>query len=422
MNSTSGWQELTERIKNFYCDHVAFEKQVYDNEFFYRRLYGLKKHIVDDSDELKQLSSRQILETVFSNVFNFVIDNFHAFSVFHKNFFKTTPWIYPYYGKPSIHNDVHDACLYTTLCMFINKTTRIRGKSLTKFVYNNSLEYYNDKNSNEYCTIEYPSDTLLKEVKKIRKDRNRLLSNRPVNGRLPEWQTVRKDLEYEWTSEYNLQVIDTPLKKEYRKIFNLYNEINNILNIPRDNKYVDSAKIAYDKFSSKLSKLKYENYLELVKEFLSYICENDKYYGMNIYRFEKEFKPYIITYEVNKMLACENDAEKRTILLKSLALINIHFPKLYKDFVALNIDQTAEYASLFYGFRYFVETSSRLIIDELVEKDYFGKDWESVFLNIINEMTESVFYNPKEIDCTVAPESDEIYKELLSYPVRIILS
>ena len=184
---------------------------------------------------------------------------------------------------------------------------------------------------------------------------------------------------------------------------------------------MDSAKIAYDKFSSKLSKIKYENYLELVKEFLSYICNNDKYYGMNIYRFEKEFKPYIITYEVKKMLECENDAEKRTILLRSLVLKDIPFPKLYKDFAALNINQTAEYTSLFYDFRYFVETSSRLIIDELVEKDYFGKDWESFFLNIINEMAGSVFYNPKEIDYTVAPNSDEIYKDLLSYPVQIMI-
>ena len=216
MNSTSGWQELTKRIKNFYCDHETFEKQVQKNKFFYRGLFNLKRHIVDDSDKINQLNNNQILDTVFSNVFNFVINQFPAFAAFHKDFFKIAHAHYPYFilsPESSIHDDVYKACLYTALCMFINKTTRIKGKSLTEFVYHNSLEYYDDKESSEYCTIEFPSDKLFKEVERIRKDRNRLLSNRPVNDRLPEWQTVRNDLEYEWTSEYDLQVIDISLKK-----------------------------------------------------------------------------------------------------------------------------------------------------------------------------------------------------------------
>ncbi len=60
---------------------------------------------------------------------------------------------------------------------------------------------------------------------------------------------------------------------------------------------------------------------------------------------------------------------------------------------------------------------SLLIIDKTREKGYLGDNWKEQFLDIINNMTESVFYNPKDISYTIAPESQEKFEKLLSTPI-----
>jgi len=37
-------------------------------------------------------------------------------------------------------------------------------------------------------------------------------------------------------------------------------------------------------------------------------------------------------------------------------------------------------------------------------------------------MTERVFYNPKKIDCTAKPRSQEMFEKIISEPVRVMLS
>ena len=63
-----------------------------------------------------------------------------------------------------------------------------------------------------------------------------------------------------------------------------------------------------------------------------------------------------------------------------------------------------------------------LVIDEFVEKGCFGDDWESLFIQMTNEMAESVFYAPSEIDFTVTDGSQEKFQELLDAPVRLRVS
>ena len=48
---------------------------------------------------------------------------------------------------------------------------------------------------------------------------------------------------------------------------------------------------------------------------------------------------------------------------------------------------------------------SDLILEGLIEKGYFGNDWEDFLNKTINEMANQVLYDPKEIDYTPNPES-----------------
>lgn len=433
MNFQNEWRELVERMKNFYCNFDMFEKQARENESFYRELYDLKKNIFDDLDRIKISDQEQILETVFTEVFNFVVGQNPDFLIFHQHY----TFISPYTSfrsdelpESTLYDDVYNACLYTTLCMFINKTTRIPGITLTEFVYNNSLNYYNDETNENYCPFDHPSDDFIKEVNRLKKEREKILSSRPVYDIPPKWQGMRKDSEYEYTFMYTLEVIDPVLKDTYKRIGNLYNDINNVLSKSKNECTKSNAEDikeqfenAFNKFLSKVEKIKYEKYLELAQEIVSHICENDKYYGINIYRFEKEFRTFITTMEVESMLACQNKSmDTRDILIMSSVLNSIYFPKLYRDFLLVpHHTVTVNYVKLLPMFLNHVESSCRLIIDELIEKGYFGEDWESFFLNTINKMTESVFYDPKKMDYTDMPVSQENFEELLIYPAKLEL-
>ena len=143
---------------------------------------------------------------------------------------------------------------------------------------------------------------------------------------------------------------------------------------------------------------------------------------MNIYRLERELRLYIITNEVKKLLQCKDQAEEIDILRKSILLNDIHFPKLYQAFSNLSdVKYTAFCANRFSCFIDLVVSSSRLIIDELIEKSFFGEDWENMFLDTIDKMTESVFYDPKQFDYTVTPGSQEKFKKVISAPVCELL-
>lgn len=416
MKSESEWHEFIDRAKNFHRNIELFKTQIAENEFFYRTLYNLKNGILNELNEAENLNKKQIPERAFAEIFDFLVNLNEISRIF---FSESDPLV----QGINVYDSVYKACFFSVLCTFLHDTVRIKGKSLGRFIYDNSLEYYNDKNSQNYFLYEdYSDDRFRNDITKLRQTRYRILSSRPVYNKRPEWSAMPKDSEYEWTFYYTLQVLDESLQDTYKRIGNLYNDIKKELNSDRDEGYQDRLANAYKKFTAKLKKLKYENYLELQKEVLEHICENDKYYGMNIYRFEKEFKLYIITYELKCLLKCEKEVEERDVLAKSIILKDIHFPKVYKDFASLsNISLIQDYACIFFMIRNLVTDSFYLIMDELIEKGYLGDDWESIFLDIINEMTENVFYDPTEIDYSILPKSQEKFMKLLDAPVRALL-
>lgn len=416
--------DLIERAKNFNIDFKAFERYAVENASFFMDLYDLKNSILSDLDEAEEITNHQVLKTVFDEVFTLIFDNLEGFS--------------PFKAQPSLYTSIYEACLFVSLCMFLNKSNRIKGSSLSPFTYEHSIKNYKEKKSPNYCPIEYPSDILKREADKLRKSRNRKLSERPVYDKRTQWSGMSADLAYEWALFFPF---DLDIIKDYNLIFewvsqqnfsfeefkisqatlkrigNLYNGINQTLRAEKKEEYMENLEKSYKKIDSSLHKLKYSDYLVLQRLLLSYIGKNEKYYGINIYRLEKRLKPYIIVNEVKGLLKCRDDQGKNDFLYKSVIMSDICFPKLYQELSNFPVSDVSFYTRCFLSLQNYVVHSIILVIDELVEKGGLKEDWELFLINTINEMTEKVFYNPNQIDYTVIPGSQEAFMKILSAPV-----
>ena len=404
------WHDLIERTKNFRGDHESFINNAKNYETFYANLYGLFMQIEIDIDKMRSLSQEQILITIFKRVYNFIIASKDDYRLFDES--------------SRLYANVFDACFFTSLCMFIHDSKRIKGMSLRRFIYENSPFQYSVKGSKNYFDYNYTTkesignESILYEETKLRQVRYRLLSERTVYNKKPEWSGITADSEHEWAFYYALCNLSEMAQKTYKGIGNLNNDIAKVFNMPKDESYPQETNEAFKKFSSKLKKIKYENYLELQREILTHICKDKIYFGMNIYRFEKQLKLYNILYEVRCLLECEDDEKENQIIKKSIVLNDIHFHKLYQDFsLSGDLSCTASHATRFYAFRNAVVGSSRLIYDALIDNGYLG-DWRKLFLNTINKMTAKVFYDPAEIDYTVAPGAQEKFEKIISVSVK----
>lgn len=407
-------KELLEREKNFHGDKDPLTTH---NKLFYVELQRLSESIEADLETVPELEKEHILRIIFMRAYNFIISNNDDYSIFDENVL--------------IHDDVFNACLFTSLCMFLHDTKRIKGMSLREFIYNHSPQMYSGKSSEYYFDIRKTNvrygfdktksmgnDFIKDEETVLRQARHRLLKTRPVYDKNPEWSGIRKDSEHEWTLYYGLDIEDNDIQDTFKRIRNLYNDIYKEINSLMDNGYQDRLVAAYKKFSSKLIKIRYDSFLKLQMATLEHICEDTQYYGINIYRFEKELRLYNITSEVNLLLKCSSQDEENDVLEKSVIMNGLVFPKLYNDFSDLKDYRHIKfYTSTFQAFMDEVVASSRLLIDEFVGNGRLGDDWGNLLLEMINNMTETIFYNPKTIDYSVTPKSQEMFIDVISAPV-----
>ena len=243
------WYGLVERTKKYHGNFELSEEQAEKMKPYYTKLHRLHQSIIVDLQKLRGISSKQVLEMVFSRVHNFVIWCCNDFRVFGKD--------------TRFHKDVFNTCFFTALCMFIQDTKRPKGSSLRDFVYKHSSYKFNIKNTEHYFDLDYPPKTFHgfslfdSEVKRLRKMRHRLLSKRPVYIKRSEWSAMSKSSEHEWALYYVLNILNNDLLDTYKRIGNLNNEINASIRefktAPKDEDY-NKLEDAYKKFSSKLKK------------------------------------------------------------------------------------------------------------------------------------------------------------------------
>lgn len=322
-----------------------------------------------------------------------------------------------------------EACLFTTLCSFINTSKRKDGLSIQK-----TLEEYYQPRRDTGVKFEPVIENCEKE--NIRKMKQRLFSKRGSYNKRSEWSAIPLDSAYELASTYELRfydflrkefdnrkLMDEKLARVFKRIGNLNNEIEKVLAQPHDDYFHETLNQALKRFSSKVKKIKYEDYLELNKYILSKICKNREYYGINLYRFEHCLRLYGTINDVSLLLNC-SDKEKEEIIIDNIFYLrDISFPKLYQCFCYIeNPANFIKCLKAFYSIRDNVVWTSRLILDKLVESSYFGDGdkWYYFFLETINNMAEQVFYDPAKIDYSIEPESQTKFEQVLSAPLQYL--
>lgn len=399
--------ELIERKNNFYGN---FNPLTIHNERFYAKLHNLCEMINVEINE-SEMDSNRILEIIFFRIYHFVISCSNHYKILCNDIL--------------IYTDVFNACFFTTLCMFLYDTKRIKGLSLRKFIYTHSSLNYNIKGSTNYFDYsntprEGPkTKSIISEDAKLRKYRHRFLSERPSYSDSTEWSAIRKVSEHEWSLYYLLGDADPNIVDTFKRIKNLYHGIYEALHSPIDIGYKNRLETAYDKFSSKLEKLKYENVLKLDKYILEHICKDKTCYGINLYRFEKELRLYTIMDDINQLLRCNGDNDEEAYILdKSMIMNEIFYPKLYQSFGKLkDLDMIKVYTHTFCLFRDELVVSCCLALDKFIECGSLGENWEDLLLKTLNNMAEDIFYNPEEINYITTAESETMFFYEMAIPV-----
>lgn len=401
--------DFLERLNNFFDTPDPLTIQ---DESFYIELQGLSEMLDADMQKLRGAELKERLKTICLRIFNFIVCFNDDYSIFNEN--------------KNVHDAVFNACFFTALCMFLYNTKRIKGKSQRKYIYERSSLKYNEKKSPNYFDYEntnkesVKSKSIISEETKFRQYRYRFLSERSVYNDSPEWSAIRKVSEHEWSLYFELENADPDIQETFKRIKKLYHGINTALLSPMDDEYEKRLEVAYNKFESNLKKIKYENVLKFDKYCLNHIRKDQENYGINLYRFEKELRLYTIIKEVNQLLRCNNEDEERCVLTKSIILSKIFFPKLYEYLNSFKEPERIElFTNTFFWFLDEFTLSCYLVLDKFVENDSLGTDWESLFLKTINEMTETVFYDPEKIDYSVVPKSQEEFVKILSVSVKM---
>ncbi len=167
-----------------------------------------------------------------------------------------------------LYNDVFEACLFVSLCMFLYETKRIKGISLRRLIYQyspmdyktvGSPNYFDYRRSKHFCesSSDKPEQTdisISSDEMALRQYRKRFLSGRPVYIHDTEWSAIRKVSEHEWELYFVLDKADPEIRDTFKRIRVLYSALNKALNSPLDDGYINRLEVAFSKFSSRLKR------------------------------------------------------------------------------------------------------------------------------------------------------------------------
>lgn len=313
--------------------------------------------------------------------------------------------------------DLYDTFCFVTLCSYLHASKRIKGQSIRDFVHDRSPLNFKDSDSFNHRAIALENS----EIARFRKARNRHLSKNEVYIKDTKWEAISKDAAYEWEGVFAIESAEENVKEVCKRIKNLYSGLDEVFDLAEDDRYPERFKKIYDKFVNRLTKISYADYQKLMEFYLTRIAANKEYCGINLYRLERRFKPYIISREIRELCACQTSEERAALLLKDVILRNIGFPRLYEDFEKLSPEQMEACAAEFPNWLSEIVFSGCLILDCLVENGTFGPDWEKLFIMTTNHMAEKIYYQPETLDKTAPEAAEGNFFDLLSSPVVAVL-
>lgn len=409
--------EIAKREENFFNGTMP---TTIEGKMYYADLQRLTDGIESDIDSLQNSKSREsILRVIFFRVYDFVVDHNADYCIFN--------------CTKELFLDVMEVSFFISVCMFLYDSKHIKGSSLRRFIYDNSPMGYGVEGSPNYFDYSRPKhftesnsdkppqrDILISsDEARLGQYRKRFLSKRSVHNHDVEWSAMRETSEHEWGLYFALEDADPVIKETAKRLRLLYDGVNAAIKAAKNEENITKLETAYKKFESKLKKIKYEQFLDLGKIYLEHISKAPAYYGINLYRFEKQVRLYGVTNVVNRLLNCQSKNEIYDVIFAEKAVDTIPFPKLCKHFNGLKcLQDTLHYTDMFYPFMNMVVRSSRLVIDKFVEKGIFGNDWKNLFLKLTAEMAEDVLYSPAQINYSVSDKSQEMFSLYLKTPVR----
>lgn len=387
-------QEIIQRAENFRWNTKELQNNFEKDRQSFRNLAILHDSVVGfcESNFFQGLSDAEKFEQVFRNIFRTI---------------KRTGWEINLCFN--IAPEVFEICKFTTICTFLHTSKRISGESIRNFVLHNSPLDFSNPDSINYRAV----SLLNAEMEKLKKSRMRLLSQGQVYIKNQQWNAITKDSAYEWGFYYDLLKEDPDVQRAFKQQKNLYSDIQKALRSKEDEGFENRIQDAYAKFLSKLKKFNYEKYLELQQLIKSRICQNEEYYGINLYRLERRMRPHIITREVKKLTESVSEEDENNFLLKAVCLDNICFSGIYKKLFELPLEETYLYAEVFLQYIERSAVESCLILDELIERGFWKDTWEKLFRDISNELADIVLYDFEKIDLSITEKSQQSFLKIL---------
>lgn len=418
------WQDLLDREQNF---HDRGKWDTSEDDLFLAEFEGLYKSLDVD---IPTLSKDSGLLLIYSRTYDFLVNLDFAFSIFARN--------------SPLYETIFDVCMFMGLSMFLHSTKRLRGTPFSQYIYAHSCIGFCNKHSTNYIEHEGTwkqgerTEAFDSHEKAMRQFRHRLFKSRPVDTRRPEWSAIPKSSEYEWQLYFDYVDADgkanPQLRDTLKRIKNLYTGVNSAIHSPKDDGYEKRLEDALGAFQSKLHKIKYGNYLDLCKALLEHLEKEREdaqenqlsigstYYGINLYRFEKELCLFELTNNVRRLIECNGNQEKVEILVESLALRDICFPQVRDMFCRYrSLDDINFFTRQFALFTASFIWLSRLLVDKLIEDGHLDENWEALFLEEINRRATRVLYASMDIDYSVKPGAQETFEMLLTAQVKAVL-
>lgn len=352
---------------------------------------------------------------------------------------------------PKIIHSIYKACAFTGLIMFLHITRYVKSDIIREYIKNMSQLYEN-------LSSELKEQHSTDDAVTMRQYIKRLNDTRMHPRKHTEGTTFTDSMKYEWKLYFLLKNGENDILADtFKRLGNLLNDIRPVLRKYGDKdelSNVDAAsaygeiEYAFKKYQSKLHKIKYNNYLDLIRVICDHIESDKSYYGNNIYRLEKELFPYVLTHNVDRFLKNSKDD---LFSMKLTILNSVTYSKLYDQLINVeNIEELPKYVALLSvildDFTVWACYMLDDILDEMVnrkiEKDYKERKpkeknrnkteecsekkeckkkererWIDFLKNDAYKRAQSVFYSPEEIIWVTEERSQEAFEKCLTYPI-----
>lgn len=278
-------EEMVARAINFSWNIKDFKRQIAADKSYLFNFSILRDHILQfgTGDPMIGLSKEEVLHKLSYKIYFTYKACENDLQLFG--------------GESPFGNDIYEVYFFSLLSYYLHTTKRISGKTLRNFVKDHHPERFNDPDSRNYQNTQS-----FFEVELLRKARHRHLSKGDVYLKTPQWSAIAKDAEHEWSFYYAAKDAGETAQDTFKRFGNLYNDIDKAIHLTKKDGDKEHLRQGYEKFLSKLKKIEYKNYVELIQAILSHINDNTEYSGLNLYRLERKLQPYRMINEVNGLL------------------------------------------------------------------------------------------------------------------------